>query len=154
MTTFDPTPAANTGPAPDFPALIALLDDECGTLRAFVIALDEEQLMLSRSADIGALPAIIARKSELYGRLNVLDKARGAWLSGNRLADMTDTAARSPEVGERWAHVVALAKTARRTNETNGRLVRTRMTYNKSALDAIRGAHGKAPTVYGADGRF
>ncbi|MCY0386020.1 flagellar protein FlgN [Robbsia sp. Bb-Pol-6] len=148
------TSATISAPPPDFPALLTLLDDECGTLEAFVVALDEEQHTLSRSADVSALPAIVARKSELYGRLQTLGRARSAWLSGNRLADMADTVARSPEVGARWSNVVALAKTARRTNETNGRLVRTRMTYNKSALDAIRGAHGKAPAVYGADGRF
>ena len=150
MTTSAPTAT----PVADLPALLSLLDDECGTLQAFVVALDEEQHTLSRSADVSALPAIVARKSELYGRLHALGKARGAWLSANRLDDMADTMGRSAEVDTRWASVVALAKTARRTNETNGRLVRTRMTYNKSALDAIRGAHGKAPAVYGADGRF
>lgn len=145
------TPIAAT---PDFPALLSLLDDECGALQAFVATLDEEQHTLSRSADVSALPAIVARKSELYARLHALGKARGAWLSANRLHDMADTVAHSAEVDTRWTNVIALAKTAQRTNETNGRLVRTRMTYNKSALDAIRGAHGKAPAVYGADGRF
>lgn len=141
-------------PTPDFDALMTLLNDECTTLQTFVDALVEEQRTLARSADVSALPAIVERKSDLYQRLNRLGQARTAWLKQYAFAGIGDVFAIQPALGDCWARIVDLAKTARRANETNGRLMRTRMSYNRAALDSIRAAHGTTPSVYGADGRI
>jgi flagellar biosynthesis protein FlgN len=41
---------------------------------------------------------------------------------------------------------------ARRTNKTNGKLIRTRMEYNQRALDVLQVRPPK-PSLYGPDGR-
>lgn len=147
--------------SPDFAAFQALLDDECAALSAFVTALDEEQQTLARSADVSALQPIVDRKSSLYQRLTTIGRARTAWLSTAGFGSMPavlDAARASSDTGgavvARWDEIVALAKVAQRSNETNGRLVRTRMSYNRAALDSIRAAQGTTLSVYGADGRM
>lgn len=139
---------------PDFASLTTLLDDECDLLEAFVLALSEEQHTLARSADVAALPAIVERKAALYERLNALGQARSAWLAKHQFAGISDVFVVHPTLGEQWTRIIDLAKMARRSNETNGRLMRTRMSYNRAALDSIRAAHGTTPNVYGSDGRI
>jgi flagellar biosynthesis/type III secretory pathway chaperone len=109
---------------------------------------------LARSPDVAALPANGESKADLYGGLSAIGKARGSWLHAQQLPDLSAALDADPALHARWAEIVDLARTARRVNDTNGRLVRTRKTYNKAALDAIRVAHGSPPAVYGADGRM
>ncbi len=144
--------------SPDFAALQTLLDDECATLAAFVTALEQEQQTLAGSADVSALQPIVDRKSALFQKLNAIGRSRTTWLSAAGLTGMPqvlDVAAKTaPAVIACWNEIVALAKVAQRSNETNGRLVRTRMSYNRAALDAIRAAQGTTLSVYGSDGRM
>ena len=140
--------------SPNTAALMSLLDQECNALRDFVEALEQEQQLLARSADMEALPGLVERKSALYRQLNSLGNARTAWLTANRFADIAAASSVMVGVGEQWNEIISLAKVAKSNNDTNGRLVRTRMSYNRAALDSIRAAHGTTPSVYGRDGRY
>lgn len=140
--------------SPNTAALMSLLDQECNALRDFVEALEQEQQLLARSSDMEALPGLVERKSALYRQLNSLGHARNAWLNANRFADIAAASSILAGVGVQWQEIISLAKVAKANNEMNGRLVRTRMSYNRAALDSIRAAHGTTPSVYGRDGRY
>ena len=146
-----------------YASLLAMLDHEIAALRIFVATLQEEQQLLARSTDVSTLPELVTRKTELYRQLTDLGRQRTAWFATSGISGMQALLERTresdpavtEEIAEKWETLLGLARTARASNETNGRLVRTRMVYNRSALDAIRSASG-APklSTYGADGRM
>ncbi|MCP1118747.1 flagella synthesis protein FlgN [Robbsia andropogonis] len=150
-------------PSPNYATLLIILDHEISALRLFVTTLQEEQQLLARSTDVSTLPDLVARKTELYRQLTDLGRQRTSWFVAGSLSGMQALLDRireaepavHAEIAEKWETLLGLARTARASNETNGRLVRTRMVYNRSALDAIRMASGTmAPSTYGSDGRM
>jgi flagella synthesis protein FlgN len=147
----------------NYASLLAMLTHEIDALRIFVTTLQEEQQLLARSTDVSTLPELVTRKTELYRQLTDLGRQRTAWFATSGVSGMqallertrTSDPAVTEEIAEKWETLLGLARTARASNETNGRLVRTRMVYNRSALDAIRVASGATTlSTYGADGRM
>lgn len=147
----------------NYAVLLTLLDHEIAALRLFVTTLQEEQQLLARSTDVSTLPDIVTRKTELYRQLSDLGRQRTSWFVSAALSGMQSLLERTrqsdpvvtEEIAAKWETLLGLARSARASNETNGRLVRTRMVYNRSALDAIRVASGATTlSTYGADGRM
>lgn len=152
-----------TSTSPDYAALIALLDNEILLLRTFVETLQQEQQLLARNTDVSMLPTVIAQKTDLYRDLTDIGRQRAAWLVSAAFSGMQSLLDEirvldqplGATLTQRWQTLLGLAREARAHNDTNGRLVRTRMSYNRAALDALRMAGGmRSPSTYGADGRM
>jgi flagella synthesis protein FlgN len=104
------------------------------------------------------LPPIVEQKTELIGTLAKLETTRDALLAemdlppgrpGMELAASTDT-----RLAEQWSLLQKAAERARRTNTSNGELIRVRMEYNQRALTALQVSVPKKAGFYGPDGRI
>jgi flagella synthesis protein FlgN len=137
-------------------ALLATVIDEYATIEAFASVLVAEQKALCQVNPAEMLRPIVEKKIELVGKLATLEKIRdsqlaemglpGGW-SGIELA-----AGRDPKLAAQWTLLQQSVERARRSNKTNGVLIRTRMEYNQRALDVLQVRPPK-PSLYGPDGR-
>jgi flagellar biosynthesis protein FlgN len=137
-------------------ALLATVIDEYSTVEAFASVLTLEQKALTEVDPGEKLRPIVEKKTELVGKLATLEKIRDAQLAemglpagwnGIELAADTD-----PKLAAQWTLLQQSVERARRTNKTNGVLIRTRMEYNQRALDVLQVRPPK-PSLYGPDGR-
>ncbi|SDV46614.1 flagella synthesis protein FlgN [Chitinasiproducens palmae] len=146
--------------APAGAALGAWLSAEREALEAILASLIDEQQALARGGDaMAALPDALRRKQSAAETLRALDAALPARLGV--AADGLPAAFKraldaDPGLAAQWSEVSALAARARAENDGNGRLVTTRLHYNRAALDALlAGRDGDTPSpVYGANGRL
>jgi flagellar biosynthesis protein FlgN len=104
------------------------------------------------------LPPIVEKKTELIGVLAKLETTRDALLaemgfpagwSGMELAASTDA-----RIAGQWSLLQKAADRARRSNASNGELIRVRMDYNQRALTALQVAMPQKAGFYGPDGRI
>src|SRR5580698_2544484 len=137
-------------------ALLATVTDEYATIEAFASVLAVEQKALTQVDPAEMLKPIVEKKTELVGKLASLEKTRDAQLaemglpagwSGIELAAGSD-----PKLAAQWSLLQQSVERARRSNKTNGVLIRTRMEYNQRALDVLQVRPAK-PSLYGPDGR-
>jgi flagellar biosynthesis protein FlgN len=136
--------------------LLATVIDEYATIEEFASVLVFEQKALTQLDPAEVLRPIVEKKTELVGKLASLEKIRDA-----RLAEMGLPAGRSgielaagrdPKLAAQWSLLQRSVVRARRSNKTNGVLIRTRMEYNQRALDVLQVRPPK-PSFYGPDGR-
>lgn len=137
-------------------ALLVTVTDEYATIEAFASVLAVEQKALTQVDPAEMLKPIVEKKTELVGKLASLEKIRDAQLaemglpagwSGIELAAGSD-----PKLAVQWSLLQQSVERARRSNKTNGVLIRTRMEYNQRALDVLQVRPAK-PSLYGPDGR-
>jgi flagella synthesis protein FlgN len=138
-------------------ALLATVIDEYSAIEAFASVLTLEQKALTEVDPSRVLRPIVEKKTELVRQLATLEKIRDAQLaemglpagwSGIELAAGTD-----PKLAAQWSLLQRSVERARRSNKTNGVLIRTRMEYNQRALDVLQ-VRPQKPALYGPDGRM
>lgn len=135
-----------------------LLIEEAAQLRDFLDLLEQEQKALA-VGDIERLLPLASRKTELFGRLAQLGEARSRALAAAGLAadrkGMESWLERHPELGgakREWQAFLVLAEKARSLNQTNGKLIATRLANNQQALSTLMAAANQAE-LYGPDGQ-
>jgi flagella synthesis protein FlgN len=144
--------------SPSSTPLQNLLAEEAAQLRDFLVLLEQEQQALA-AGDVERLLSLAAEKNERFGRLAQLGEARGkalvaAGLAANRHG-MESWLERHPELaGTRrgWQEFLVLAEKARALNQTNGKLIATRLASNQQALSTLMAAANQA-SLYGPDGQ-
>jgi flagella synthesis protein FlgN len=103
------------------------------------------------------LTPIVEKKTELVGKLASLEKMRDVQLAEMGLpagrSGIELAARKDPKLAEQWSLLQQSVERARRSNKTNGVLIRTRMEYNQRALDVLQVRPAK-PSLYGPDGRM
>ncbi len=128
------------------------LNDECATLRAFVVLLEDEQRILVGQHTEELLPLAEA-KIQLAQKISSLSAARQAYLpEGTR--DMADWLKKNaPQALPVWHEARQLAAHVQRLNLTNGELIQIKLRYNQQALGVLYGAAQSTAGLYGADGQ-
>lgn len=146
--------AANTGVA----AFAQSLVSEAESVGEFVRLLKLEQAALA-SGDTAKLPAMAEEKANLAAALNAFAERRNAALAAQGFApDRIGVEAWCAKHGTNknaapaWAKILQFAGEARELNRVNGELIKMRMQYNASALEALRGGNS-AFDLYGPDGQ-
>jgi flagella synthesis protein FlgN len=139
-------------------ALLATVKEEHATLEAFASLLTYEGKALAAVSPLEKLPSIIEQKTLLTELLSSLEKQRDAHLRAMGLPSgwkgMELAVAEDARLGQQWKLLQAVVERARRSNTTNGLMIRVRMNYNQSALAVLRGGSRSAAGVYGPDGRM
>lgn len=140
-------------------ALLQTVTEEHATLEAFASLLAYEEKALAAVSPAETLPAIIEKKTELVEKLAALDKQRDAHLRALGLPSgaqgMVLVSADDTRLAQQWKLLQDVVDRARRSNMTNGLMIRVRMNYNDKALAILRGGATKGGTsVYGPDGRM
>ena len=139
-------------------ALLATLVEEYSTVEAFASILTLETKALTALSPLELLPPIVEQKTELIGVLAKLEATRDGLLAelgfpagwpGMELAAGADA-----RIAEQWSLLQKAAERARRTNTSNGELIRVRMDYNQRALTALQVAVPQKVGFYGPDGRI
>lgn len=135
-----------------------LLIEEAARLRDFLVLLEKEQQALA-DGDVERLMPIAAEKTELFGRLAQLGESRGRALAAEGLAadrqGMESWLGRHPDQAgakQDWLALLAMAEKARALNQTNGKLIATRLAHNQQALATLMNAANQA-SLYGPDGQ-
>jgi len=142
----------------DVAALGRTLNTESEALNAFITLLREEQQALVRG-DLERLASFAESKTIHLFELTRLGEQRLQWLREKGLtADRTgmdrllrEHAGRAPQAHAAWQQLTELTKTAQHLNETNGKLIRTRLTTAQRALGVLLSAANIAG-AYAADG--
>jgi flagella synthesis protein FlgN len=139
-------------------ALLATLVEEYSAVEAFASILTLETKALTALSPLELLPPIVEQKTELIGVLARLETTRDGLLAemgfpagwpGMELAASADA-----RVAEQWSLLQKAAERARRSNTSNGELIRVRMDYNQRALTALQVAVPPKVGFYGPDGRI
>ena len=146
-----------SGGAPP-PSPHQLLVEEAAQLRGFLDLLSREQKSLA-DGDLERLLPLATEKNECFTRLSGLGEARGRALAAAGLAasrqGMETWLAQQPEAGKirrDWQEFLDLAEQARTLNETNGKLIATRLSHNRQAFSTLMSAANQA-ALYGPDGQ-
>jgi flagellar biosynthesis protein FlgN len=143
---------------PNGAAFARTLHTESDALTAFVTLLREEQQALVRG-DVERLASFAESKTIHLFELTRLGEQRLQWLREKGLtADragmeslLQEHAAGAPQARAAWQHLLELTKTAQQLNETNGNLIRTRLTAAQRALSVLLSAANIAG-AYARDG--
>ncbi|HYS68556.1 MAG TPA: flagellar protein FlgN [Paraburkholderia sp.] len=139
-------------------ALLATLTEEYSAVEAFASILTLETKALTALSPLELLPPIVEKKTELIGVLAKLEATRDALLAemgfpvgwpGMEFAASTDE-----RIAGQWSLLQKAADRARRSNASNGELIRVRMDYNQRALTALQVAVPQKAGFYGPDGRI
>jgi flagellar biosynthesis protein FlgN len=137
-------------------ALLATVIDETAVVEAFESLLAFEEKALTAAEPLASLPSIIEKKTALTEQIAQLERVRDEQLSAMGLssgfAGMNEATASDEALSAQWAVLLEAAGRARRGNNSNGVLIRTRMEYNRKALAAMKVAPSKSG-FYGPDGK-
>ena len=143
-----------SGANPLFQALTA----EANTVQAFVNLLQIEQTALSKG-DTDQLPALVEQKNSIAIQLGTFAEERNALLAAQSYASdrigIESWCSDHPDetkTSSAWLRILALAAEARELNRINGELIKIRMQYNASALDALLRSENSLD-LYGPDGQ-
>jgi flagella synthesis protein FlgN len=132
-----------------------LLAEEAAQLRDFLALLEAEQQALA-GGDVDRLLALAADKNTHFfpPQRGWAKRAAWPWTAAGCGADrqgMEQLAAPEPRTGrrpQRLGELLALAEKARAMNQTNGKLIATRLANNQQALSALMAAANQA-SLYG-----
>ncbi len=132
--------------------ILSNLNDECTSLRAFVVLLEDEQRILLGQHTEELLPLAEA-KIQLTNKIATLSAARQRSLpEGAR--DMLEWLKRNAPQGiPKWHETRQLATHVQNLNQTNGELIQIKLRYNQQALGVLYGAAQSTAGLYGADGQ-
>ncbi len=139
-------------------ALGRTLHTESEALSAFITLLREEQQALVRG-DLERLASFTESKTIHLFELKRLGEQRLQWLrerglTANRAGMevlLNEYAAGAPQARTAWDQLINLTKTAQQLNDTNGNLIRTRLTGAQRALSVLLSAANIAG-AYAHDG--
>ncbi|MGH8777788.1 flagella synthesis protein FlgN [Paraburkholderia sp.] len=138
-------------------ALLATLIDEHASVEIFasVLVLEEQALTVAHPLEL--LPPIVEKKTELIEQLAALEQVRDARLAEKGFPGgkqgMTLAAAADARIAAQWSLLQQAAQRAWNQNTTNGVLIRTRMDYNRRALEVLQ-VMPQTNGFYGPDGRI
>ncbi|WP_345812191.1 flagellar protein FlgN [Paraburkholderia sp. PREW-6R] len=139
-------------------ALLATLTEEYSAVEAFASILKLETKALTALSPLELLPSIVEQKTELIGALAKLEATRDGLLAQMGLprgwSGMELAAASDARIADQWSLLQKAADRAKRTNTSNGELIRVRMDYNQRALTALQVAVPQKVGFYGPDGRI
>lgn len=140
------------------------VSDELAALRGFIKLLQQEQQALTEG-DIDRLMPLVAEKARLASTLGQLADQRNellmaaglpndragmeSWLDRQRQTTQVQIA---QHTRNEWESLMGLAVEARALNETNGKLIGTRLQHNQQTLNALLAAGDRA-ALYGPDGQ-
>jgi len=135
-----------------------LVGEELVALRAFVGILQKEQQALI-DGDLERLTPLIDEKTSHAGRLGQLAEQRNQVLAAAALALdragmeswLAQQSAAAKASQGTWENLLTLTAEARALNESNGKLIATRLQHNQQTLSALLAA-GNQATLYGPDG--
>jgi flagella synthesis protein FlgN len=128
------------------------LNDECASLRAFVVLLEDEQrTLLGQHTE--ELLRLAETKIQLANNIARLSETRERYLpQGKR--DMVEWLKQNvPQGLPLWQEARQLAAHVQRLNQTNGELIQIKLRYNQQALSVLYGAAQSTAGLYGADGQ-
>ncbi|CAH2799534.1 MAG: Flagellar biosynthesis protein FlgN [uncultured Paraburkholderia sp.] len=135
-------------------ALLATLIEEYSAVEAFASVLTA----LTALSPVELLPSVIEKKTALIGELAQLETRRDELLAGMGFpggwAGMELAASTDERLGAQWSLLQKAAERARRSNTSNGELIRVRMDYNQRALAALQVVMPQKAGFYGPDGRI
>ncbi|MFZ2161824.1 MAG: flagellar protein FlgN [Sideroxyarcus sp.] len=131
---------------------LSSLNDECASLRAFVVLLDNEQRTLLGQHSEELLPLAEA-KIQLANNIATLSEARRRYLPENPRDVEEWIKKNSPQGLPLWQEARQLATHVHRLNQTNGELIQIKLRYNQQALGVLYSAAQSAAGLYGADGQ-
>jgi flagellar biosynthesis protein FlgN len=132
--------------------ILSNLNDECTSLRAFVVLLEDEQRTLLGQHTEELLPLAEA-KIQLTNKIAALAAARQQSLPAG-VRDMPEWLKRNAPQGlPKWQEVRQLAAHVQRLNQTNGELIQIKLRYNQQALGVLYGAAQSTAGLYGANGQ-
>jgi len=146
-------------PVADHAAFVAGLRAEHHAFHALCQLLENEQACLIQ-ADAESLVDITRLKSEEVDRLTELARGRVEYLHAMGLpggrAGMNEwlalhAGAARAELTRLWQELTRFAAKSRSLNETNGKLMATRLAHNQAALSTLQSA-ASAQNMYGPDG--
>ena len=130
------------------------LNNEIGSLRAFIMLLEKEQQALL-SQDNELLLTLAEEKNQATHKLIELSNLRRR--SINLTAANTNTTdwieKNAPGCISIWKEVRELAKQAHQFNQTNGEVIQLKLRSNQKALTVLLGANENAAGLYGRDGQ-
>lgn len=142
-------------PASRLPPLLA---EEVAQLRGFLDLLAAEEKALV-AGDVDRLLPLAGEKNALFVRLADLGAARARLLAAEALAPdrsgMEAWLGRHAEAGgarRSWNELLDLAAKARARNDSNGKLITSRLANNQQALASLLAAANQA-ALYGPDGQ-
>ena len=143
------TTKSSSAPATEF---LSSLNDECETLRAFVVLLEDEQRTLLGQHTDELIPLAEA-KVQLANKISTLSSARLKLVPAG-IQDMAEWLKKNaPQVLPKWQEARQLAAHVQRLNQTNGELIQIKLRYNQQALGVLYGAAQSTAGLYGADGQ-
>ena len=135
-----------------------LLVEEAALLRDFLVLLEREQTALAEG-NIERLLPIADEKNRCFARLAALGEARGkalaaAGLPASRqgMESWLERQAEAIRLRREWQAFLGLADQARALNQTNGKLIASRLAHNQQALSTLMAAANQA-ALYGPDGQ-
>ncbi|HYD79781.1 MAG TPA: flagellar protein FlgN [Paucimonas sp.] len=136
----------------------ATLNDEIAAAGNLVAVLRREQAVLI-DADIETLPALTEEKAKLVAQIAVLANARYQALAAAGFPDeeagmqaWVASPAASPAAGKAWNDLLAVVRSAKELNRTNGLLIGKHMSRNQAALNVLHG-NRHANSLYGPNGQ-
>ena len=131
---------------------LSSLNDECTSLRAFVVLLEDEQRILL-SQHIEELLPLAEAKIQLTNKIAALSATRQRSLPEGML-DMPKWLKRNAPQGiPKWKETRQLAAHVQTLNQTNGELIQIKLRYNQQALGVLYGAAQSTAGLYGPDGQ-
>jgi len=131
---------------------LSSLNDECASLRAFVVLLENEQRTLLGQHTEELLPLAEA-KIQLANNIATLSETRRRYLPENPRDVEEWIKKHSPQALPVWQEARQLATHVYRLNQTNGELIQIKLRYNQQALGVLYSAAQSAAGLYGADGQ-
>ena len=147
-----------THPTSGVPLFLQALTAELATVQQFIHLLTIEQNALS-NGDTDQLPALVEQKNGMVAQLGTFAEQRNLLLAAqgyasDRMGIESWCSDHPDEINtlSAWSTIISLAGEARELNRLNGDLIKIRMQYNASALDALlRGENSL--NLYGPDGQ-
>jgi flagella synthesis protein FlgN len=128
------------------------LNDECTSLRAFVVLLEDEQRILLGQHTEELLPLAEA-KIQLTNKIANLSAARQKYLPEGSRNMVEWLKQNAPQGLPTWQEARQLAVHVQNINMTNGELIQIKLRYNQQALGVLYGAAQSTAGLYGADGQ-
>ena len=131
---------------------LSSLNDECATLRAFVVLLENEQrTLLGQHTE--ELQPLAESKIQLANKIATLTAARRRYLPDSPRDVEGWIKKHFPQGLPAWHEARQLAVHVQRLNQTNGELIQIKLRYNQQALGVLYGAAQSTAGLYGADGQ-
>lgn len=133
--------------------IVALLNDELTSLRAFVVLLESERKALLNN-DTERLLAIADSKAQAASQLAEMAAIRRKSLFSSSTDTMESWLPKhAPASVPHWQNIRQLAAKAQQINNINGELIQSGLRRNQQALTALQGASQHAAGLYGPDGQ-